>query len=98
MWKDIDSLTKMDLREACQEIGMRSTGLSKAAYKRSLQQWIDLSVNRNVPISLLIMSRTFFLKEELTSRRSSDVDVNKSVSGLADVIVESAIKEEKRCL
>ena len=89
---------------------MRSTGLSKAAYKRSLQQWIDLSVNRNVPISLLIMSRTFFLKEELTSRRSSDVDVNKSVSGLADtisgldkevlneVIVESAIEEEKRFL
>lgn len=108
LWEGINSLTKMELREACQERGMRSTGLSRAAYQRSLQQWIDLSVNRNVPISLLIMSRTFFLQEEMTSRTSSDVDGNKSVSGLADaisgldkevvneVILESATAEEKR--
>merc|ERR1712003_458403 len=55
LWEGIGSLTKMELREACQERGMRSTGLSKGAYKRALQQWIDLTVNRNVPISLLIM-------------------------------------------
>ena len=86
LWEGIDSLTKMELREACQERGMRSTGLSKEAYKRSLQQWINLSVNRNVPISLLIMSRTFFLQEEMTSRVISDVDGSKSVAGLADAI------------
>jgi len=86
LWEGIDSLTKMELREACQERGMRSTGLSKDAYKRSLQQWIDLSVNRHVPISLLIMSRTFFLREEMTSRGSVDTDGSKSVSGLADAI------------
>lgn len=86
VWEGIDSLTKMELREACQERGMRSTGLSKEAYKRSLQQWIDLSVNRNVPISLLIMSRTFFLREEMTSRASIDTDGSKSVAGLADAI------------
>jgi hypothetical protein len=86
LWDGIDSLTKMELREACQERGMRSTGLSKEAYKRSLQQWIDLSVNRNVPISLLIMSRTFFLREEMTSRASLDTDGSKSVAGLADAI------------
>ncbi len=86
LWEGIDSLTKMELREACQERGMRSTGLSKDAYKKSLQQWIDLSVNRNVPISLLIMSRTFFLREEMTSRASLDTDGSKSVAGLADAI------------
>jgi len=87
---------------------MRSTGLSKNAYKRSLQQWIDLSVNRNVPISLLIMSRTFFLQEEMTSKISPDADGAKSLAGLADaisgldkevvneVILESATPEEKR--
>ena len=53
LWEGIDSLTKMELREACQERGMRSTGLSKDAYKNSLQQWLDLSVNKHVPISLL---------------------------------------------
>ena len=86
LWEGIDSLTKMELREACQERGMRSTGLSKDAYKRALQQWLDLSVNRNVPISLLIMSRTFFLQDEMTERTSTDDDGNKNVAGIADVI------------
>jgi len=108
LWEGIDSLTKMELREACQERGMRSTGMSKEAYKRSLQQWIDLSVNRNVPISLLIMSRTFFLREEMASRASVDTDGSKSVAGLADaisgldkevvneVILESVTPEDKK--
>ena len=108
LWEGIDSLTKMELREACQDRGMRSTGLSKQSYKRSLQQWIDLSVNRHVPISLLIMSRTFFLQEEMSSRSPPDADGSKSVAGIADaisgldkevvneVILEVASTEEKR--
>jgi hypothetical protein len=83
LWEGIDSLTKMELREACQERGMRSTGLSKDAYKHSLQQWLDLSVNKNVPISLLVMSRTFFLHEEMFERKA---DESKGVTGLADAI------------
>lgn len=84
LWEGIDSLTKMELREACQERGMRSTGLSKDAYKRALQQWLDLSVKRNVPTSLLIMSRTFFLREEMFEREADDG--SKSIAGLADAI------------
>lgn len=106
LWEGMSSLTKMELREACQERGMRSTGLSKEAYRRSLQQWLDLSVNKNVPISLLIMSRTFFLQEEM-STPSTDDD-SKSVAGLADaisgldkevlneVILQVATSEEKK--
>ena len=106
LWEGIDSLTKMELREACQDRGMRSTGLSKEAYKRSLQQWLDLSVNMNVPHSLLIMSRTFFLQEESSAPTASDEA--KSVAGLADaisgldkgvlneVILEVATSEEKK--
>lgn len=86
LWEGIDSLTKMELREACQDRGMRSTGLSKQAYKRALQQWIDLSINQNVPISLLVMSRTFFLQEEIAPGLASGEDESKSVAGLADAI------------
>ena len=87
LWEGIDSLTKMELREANQERGMRSTGMSKEAYKRSLQQWLDLSVNKDVPISLLIMSRTFFLHKEVTSPATADAtDETQSVTGLADAI------------
>lgn len=84
LWEGIQSLTKMELREACQERGMRSTGLSKDAYKRALQEWLDLSVNKHVPISLLIMSRSFFLREEMQTNDASEAD--KAVAGLADAI------------
>ena len=86
LWEGIDSLTKMELREACQERGMRSTGLSKAAYKNALQQWLDLSVNKEVPVSLLIMSRTFFLREEMSPTAPAEDDESKSVASLADAI------------
>jgi LETM1 and EF-hand domain-containing protein 1, mitochondrial len=106
LWEGIDSLTKMELREACQERGMRSTGLSKEAYRRALQQWLDLSVNKDLPIALLIMSRTFFLREEMFQQEPGDE--SKSLTGLADaisgldkeilneVILEVATTEEKR--
>lgn len=87
---------------------MRSTGLSKDTYKSSLQQWLDLSVNKNVPIALLIMSRTFFLREEMVERKRDEEDISKkSVAGLADaisgldkevlneVLLEIATSEEK---
>lgn len=108
LWEGIDSLTKMELREACQERGMRSTGLSKDAYIKALQQWLDLSVNKNVPISLLVMSRTFFLREEMFARVPSDDDESKSLSGLVDaisgldkdvineVVLEIATSEERK--
>ena len=85
LWEGIDSLTKMELREACRERGMRSTGLSKDAYKWALQQWLDLSVNKNVPISLLIMSRTFFLRDELTET-SQSVDESATLAAVVDAI------------
>ena len=95
LWEGIDSLTKMELREACRERGMRSTGLSKEAYRESLQQWLDLSVQKNVPISLLIMSRTFFLHDEMlyveenaqtggTEKKASAEEA--STRGLADAM------------
>lgn len=88
LWEGIDTLTKMELREACQERGMRSIGLSKSAYKLALQQWLDLSVVKHLPISLLIMSRTFFLREEMEKMTSgtSFTDDSKAVNSIADAI------------
>lgn len=107
LWEGINSLTKMELREACQERGMRSYGLSKESYKSALQQWLDLSVNKSVPISLLIMSRTFFLHDEMGSGAPTNADDTKSLAGLTDaitgmekdvvneVVLEMATSEEK---
>ena len=107
LWEGIDSLTKMELREACRERGMRSIGLSKIAYRNALQQWLDLSVQKNVPISLLIMSRTFFLHDEMITGESSSIGAGNGVIGLADamsgidkevlneIVLEMASSEEK---
>lgn len=107
LWEGIDSLTKMELREACRERGMRSTGLSKEAYKKSLQEWLELSVKQNVPIVLLIMSRTFYLHDEMVSGEFQPDDGSKSVAGLADamsgidkdvlneIVLEMATSKEK---
>lgn len=84
LWEGIESLTKMELREAVQERGMRSTGLSKDAYKRALQQWLDLSVNKNVPIALLIMSRTFFLQDEIPPPPSPTTAKESATPGTKD--------------
>jgi hypothetical protein len=86
LWEGVESLTKMELREACRERGMRSTGLSKEAYKKSLEEWLELSVKQNVPISLLIMSRTFYLHDEMVSGESEADDGSKRVAGLADAM------------
>jgi hypothetical protein len=84
LWEGINTLTKMELREACRERGMRSTGLSKEAYKRALQQWLDLSVSKDIPIALLIMSRIFFLRDDAIEPQTDDRPAD--LSGLADTI------------
>jgi len=86
LWEGIESLTKMELREACRERGMRSTGLSKEAYRKSMEEWLELSVKQNVPISLLIMSRTFYLHDEMVTGESQPDDGSKNVAGLADAM------------
>lgn len=102
LWEGIDSLTKIELSEACRERGMRSTGLSKEQYKAALQQWLDLSVNQNVPISLLIMSRSFFLFEPTskTGKRGSVSGISDAISAmdkevLNQVVLEVATPEER---
>ena len=67
---------------------MRSIGLSKQALRHALQQWLDLSVVNHVPISLLIMSRTFFLKEEGDASHGDQKDKEgvETICGIADAI------------
>lgn len=44
---------------------MRAYGLTQLGYRRQLQQWLDLSINKEVPISLLILSRAFTLDSKV---------------------------------
>ena len=59
LWEGLESLNRRELQLACQERGMRAVGLSADEYKQQMAQWLDLSINKHIPPSLLIMSRAF---------------------------------------
>ena len=63
----LDVLDEEELRAACRRRGMRDFGLTKEGYKRNLQQWLDLSMNKKIPDSLLLLSRAMSLSEEPTA-------------------------------
>ncbi len=62
----IDSLTIQELRDALAYRGMRATGLSKNRYKQELKSWLELSLKRGMPISLLLMSRAFKITQDVS--------------------------------
>ncbi|CAH0522299.1 unnamed protein product [Peronospora belbahrii] len=103
IWEGLDSLDKEELQMACMERGMRATGLTKAGYIRQMRQWLDLSINKNVPASLLIMSRALNitaadnLEEALaTSMSSMDEEVVTEVALAANASTEGETAEMRK--
>jgi len=90
VWEGVEALSRSELQEACMERGMRGLGVPKADLARQLQQWLDLSCNRHVPISLLIMSRSFALTENPEDVEKAIAD---SISSLDEEIVNEAVLE-----
>uniref|UniRef100_K3WUC8 Mitochondrial proton/calcium exchanger protein n=1 Tax=Globisporangium ultimum (strain ATCC 200006 / CBS 805.95 / DAOM BR144) TaxID=431595 RepID=K3WUC8_GLOUD len=83
IWEGLDSLDKEELQQACMERGMRATGLTKAGYVRQMKQWLDLSINKNVPASLLIMSRAL----NITAMDSPEAALATSMSSMDEEVV-----------
>ncbi len=63
----LDNLNVTELQTACKERGMRAIGMSEKAMKEQLSHWLDLSLNSSIPTSLLLLSRTLYLPENLPS-------------------------------
>ena len=57
----LDSLTEDELRQACRARGMRAPfGEGSSTFmKDQLAEWLDWSLNRSLPSSLLLLSRAF---------------------------------------
>ncbi|CAG9462497.1 unnamed protein product [Pedinophyceae sp. YPF-701] len=70
----LDALTEGELREAARARGMRAPfGPHARPYLiRDLQDWLDLSLNRSVPSSLLILSRAVTLSRPGAPRATTD--------------------------
>lgn len=61
----IDSLTVEELQSACRARGMRALGLAEDRLRKQLAQWLELSLDEKVPPSLLLLSRTLYLPDEV---------------------------------
>jgi hypothetical protein len=99
LWEGIDSLTIPEIREACQDRGMRATGLSNYAYKKQLEDWLDLSMQKSVPIALLVLSRAFSIQHAITLDTETD-SIKTSISSmdeevLNEVVLAAARNEEE---
>ena len=81
----IDKLDERELQQACRDRGMRAMGLSIDRLKYQLQQWLDLHIKQNIPISLLIFSRSLYLPENLPTE-----DIIKSTLSALPKSIENA--------
>ncbi|NP_001350998.1 LETM1 domain-containing protein LETM2, mitochondrial isoform X2 [Mus musculus] len=57
----VKALSVSELQSACRARGMRSLGLTEEQLCQQLTGWLDLHLKENVPPSLLLLSRTFYL-------------------------------------
>ncbi len=83
----VENLTIVELQHACRARGMRSLGLSVQRLKSQLRSWLELSLNDKVPPSLLLLSRTLFLPE--------DMSFTDRLKNIFTVLPESVAEEAK---
>ncbi|XP_064631458.1 mitochondrial proton/calcium exchanger protein-like [Lineus longissimus] len=61
----INTLTASELQAACRERGMRALGMTEDRLKGQLQQWLDLHLKEDVPTTLLLLTRSMYLPDEV---------------------------------
>ena len=79
----IDTLTIMELQEACRARGMRALGMSHTRLRNQLSQWLELHLDKQIPSSLLLLTRTLYLAEHL----STEDQLKATISSLPETTV-----------
>lgn len=97
----VSSLTYDELRSACRIRGMRWDGETTANMQRQLEDWLELSMNAQLPSSLLILSRAFTITHlRLEDSDTTAVkDIRDTLASLPDeafgkVEVETCVEED----
>ncbi|KAH8284901.1 hypothetical protein KR054_002547 [Drosophila jambulina] len=60
----VDTLDLFELQQACKARGMRAYGLTAERLRFQLKEWIDLSLNEQVPPTLLLLSRAVLMSDD----------------------------------
>lgn len=79
----VDTLTRTELQQACRARGMRAYGMPENRLREQLSQWLDLSLNKKVSPSLLLLSRALMIPETIPM---SD-KLKATISALPDAVV-----------
>ncbi|XP_054030776.1 LETM1 domain-containing protein LETM2, mitochondrial [Dryobates pubescens] len=87
----VGGLSVSELQGACRARGMRSLGLSEEQLKEQLGQWLDLHLKENVPPSLLLLSRAFYL----TDVRPQSVPAPHSKTGETAGVMTSVLEGQE---
>jgi len=82
----VEQMTVKELQTACKDRGMRALGMTKDKLVQQLRQWIELSTNEKVPPSLLLLSRTLYLPEDLAPEKV----IEASISALPETVATGA--------
>ncbi|KAK9807532.1 hypothetical protein WJX72_001831 [[Myrmecia] bisecta] len=87
----LDSLTEEELRSACRTRGMRTPfGEGAVTFMRKqMQEWLDLSLNRALPSSLLLLSRAFTVTQPMVEKpRDADLqNLRETMSALPNKVI-----------
>ena len=87
----IENLTEDELRQACRARGMRAPfgeGATKFM-RQQLAEWLDWSLNRSLPSSLLLLSRAFTVTSPIGQPSSVDVSsIRETLSTMPEEVVE----------
>ncbi|EDV20787.1 uncharacterized protein TRIADDRAFT_60795 [Trichoplax adhaerens] len=80
----IDSLNAAELQSACQARGMRAIGVSVQRLKSQLSQWLELHLEKEIPTSLLLLSRALYLPEHLSASDALKATLSKLPESMVD--------------
>merc|ERR1719270_2763806 len=61
----VENMNVLEMQQASRERGMRALGLPKEQLIKQLKEWLELSLTHKVPPSLLLLSRTLYLPQNL---------------------------------
>lgn len=84
------SLADEEVTKACRDRGIRISGASKKHLRSQLKEWLEMSQDRDIPTSLMVLSRAFLYTGQ---EGTGEEGLKEALSSLPDDVVEDATME-----
>uniref|UniRef100_A0A0N5A200 Letm1 RBD domain-containing protein n=1 Tax=Parastrongyloides trichosuri TaxID=131310 RepID=A0A0N5A200_PARTI len=80
----VDSLSDIEVQQACRARGMTALGVSEKRLRRQLRQWLALSLNNKIPPTLLLLSRALYFPEHMGFTKRMKIILSQLPKEIAD--------------